>query len=109
MIPYQFCRWNKFEFITRKTGACGPTLEECEKYYDANVRQLLEFSVPKPGYQAIRIPKTGKYMVILTAPGVQTNISKSYGMGFSAEFDFKAGYNIVVVLGQVGTRHGSLD
>ena len=56
----------------------------------------------KPGYQTIKIPKTGLYQICIQAPGVQTNISRSYGMGFAAKFELKAGYNIVVILGQVG-------
>jgi len=60
--------------------------------------------VPKPGYQSIRIPKTGKYRITIQAPGVKTIINSSYGMGFSAKFDLKAGFNLIVILGQIGNN-----
>ena len=34
MQNLNFPNWKVFEFVTRKTGAAGPTREECIGYYE---------------------------------------------------------------------------
>lgn len=84
-----------------KTGSTGPTQQEADKFYsDTNVRVKIY-----GGIQEWTIPKNGLYTLTAAAPSGTYVYSYIPGNGaqVTADFNFKAGAKLYILVGQFGT------